>query len=40
MADLRTFSELDYEHKRHKTHRDRFLERLDALVPWGRRGQA
>ncbi len=36
MADQPTFAELDYEHKRHKTRRERFLEQLDSLVPWKR----
>ena len=36
MADQPTFADLDYEHKRHKTRRERFLEQLDSLVPWER----
>ena len=36
MADQPTFADLDYEHKRHKTRRERFLEQLDSLVPWKR----
>ena len=36
MADQPAFADLDYEHKRHKTRRERFLEQLDSLVPWER----
>ena len=36
MADQPTFADLYYEHKRHKTRRERFLEQLDSLVPWER----
>ena len=36
MADQPIFADLDYEHKRHKTRRERFLEQLDSLVPWKR----
>ena len=36
MADQPTFADLDYEHKRHKTRRERFLEQFDSLVPWER----
>lgn len=36
MADQPSFADLDYEHKRHKTRREKFLEQLDGLVPWGR----
>ena len=36
MADQPTFADLDYEHKRHKTRRERFLEQLEALAPWER----
>lgn len=31
-----SFADLDYEHKRHRTRRERFLEQLDSLVPWER----
>ncbi len=31
-----TFAELEYAHKKHKTRREKFLERLEALVPWER----
>ena len=30
----RSFSELEYDAKKHKTRRERFLERMDALIPW------
>ena len=36
MADQPTFADLDYGHKRHKTRREKFLEQLEALVPWKR----
>ena len=36
MADQLTFADLDYGHKRHKTRREKFLEQLEALVPWKR----
>ena len=36
MADQPSFADLDYQHKRHKTRREKFLERLDGLVPWER----
>ena len=29
-----TFADLEFEHKKRKTRRERFLERLDGLVPW------
>ena len=36
MADQPTFADLDYQHKRRKTRREKFLEQLDSLVPWER----
>ena len=36
MAEQPTFSDLDFQHKRRKTRREEFLERLEALVPWSR----
>lgn len=36
MTDQSTFADLDYERKRHKTRREKFLEQLDSLVPWER----
>lgn len=36
MADQPTFADLDYVHKGHKTRREKFLEQLEALVPWKR----
>ncbi|MDA0681587.1 MAG: IS5/IS1182 family transposase, partial [Proteobacteria bacterium] len=32
--DQITFSDLEYQHKKRKTRRERFLERMDALIPW------
>ena len=32
----KTFAELEYENKKKKTRRERFLERMDALIPWKR----
>ena len=29
-----TFGSLEFAHKKRKTRRERFMERLDALVPW------
>lgn len=29
-----SFSELEYAAKKHKTRRERFLERMDQLIPW------
>ena len=29
-----TFGSLEFSHKKRKTRRERFLERIDALVPW------
>ena len=36
MADQPSFADLDYQHKRHKTRRERFLEQMEGLVPWER----
>ena len=30
----RSFGSVEYEHKKVKTRRQRFLERMDGLVPW------
>lgn len=32
----RSFAELEYEGKKKKTRRERFLERMEKLIPWGR----
>ena len=32
----RSFADLEYESKKRKTRRERFLERMDALIPWER----
>ena len=32
--DQITFSDLEYEHKKRKTRRERFLERMELLIPW------
>lgn len=34
--DQKSFSELEYDHKKRKTRREKFLERMDALIPWKR----
>jgi hypothetical protein len=31
-----TFAEAEYENKKHKTRRELFLERMDAMIPWKR----
>ena len=36
MTDQPTFADLDYQHKKRKTRREAFLERMDDLVPWER----
>ena len=33
-----TFGSLEFSHKKRKTRRERFLERIDALVPWAALG--
>ncbi|TVQ27203.1 MAG: IS5 family transposase [Wenzhouxiangella sp.] len=32
--DQLSFADLEYENKKRKTRRERFLERMDALIPW------
>jgi transposase, IS5 family len=32
--DQITFSDLEYQHKKRKTRREKFLERMELLVPW------
>ena len=32
--DQPIFADLEYEGKKHKTHRELFLERMDGLPPW------
>lgn len=32
----RTFAELEHDHKKRKTRRELFLERMEALIPWKR----
>jgi len=34
--DQRTFAEAEYDHKKRKTRREKFLERMDGLIPWKR----
>ena len=34
MSDQPTFGDLEYERKKHRTRREIFLERMDALIPW------
>ena len=36
MVEQPSFSDLDFQQKRRKTHREEFLDRLEALVPWER----
>ena len=36
MLEQPGFSDLDFQHKRRKTRREEFLERLETLVPWER----
>ena len=31
-----TFGELEYENKKRKTRREKFLERMEGLIPWER----
>jgi IS5 family transposase len=38
MLNQPSLADLDYQHKRHKTRREQFPERLDALAPWSRLG--
>ena len=30
----RSFADLEYETKKRKTRRERFFERMEALIPW------
>jgi len=32
--DQISFAELEYNHKRRKTRREKFLEKMEKLVPW------
>ena len=34
--DQKTFAELEYDHKKRKTRREKFLERMEELIPWKR----
>ena len=36
MKEQPTFADLDYQHKRRRTRREEFLERIDFLIPWQR----
>ncbi len=36
MMEQPTFGALEYESKKRKTRRERFLERMDGLIPWER----
>ena len=36
MNEQSTFADLDYQHKRRRTRREKFLERMDSLIPWQR----
>ena len=31
-----SFAELEYDTKKRRTRRELFLEKMDALIPWGR----
>jgi len=35
-VEQKTFSELEYDHKKRKTRREKFLERMEGLIPWKR----
>ncbi len=34
--DQMSFSEAEYQHKKRKTRREKFLERMNALIPWSK----
>lgn len=34
--EQKTFADLEYDHKKRKTRREKFLERMDGLIPWKR----
>ena len=34
MMDQPTFADVDYTSKKRKTRRERFLDRMDGLIPW------
>ena len=34
MNEQPSFADLDYQHKRRRTRREEFLERMDSLIPW------
>ena len=34
MKEQPSFAELDYQHKRRRTRREEFLQRMDSLIPW------
>ena len=36
MMEQPTFADEDYESKKRKTRREKFLERMDGLIPWER----
>ena len=36
MKEQPSFADLDYQHKRRRTRREEFLERMDSLIPWQR----
>ncbi len=36
MKEQPSFAELDYQHKRRRTRREEFLQRMDSLIPWQR----
>ena len=34
MQEQPSFADLDYQHKRRRTRREEFVERMDSLIPW------
>jgi hypothetical protein len=34
--DQMSFAEAEYQNKKRKTRREKFLERVDSLIPWPR----
>jgi hypothetical protein len=32
--EQKSFADLEYDHKKRKTRRELFLERMDTLIPW------
>ena len=36
MEQQRSFADSEYRHKRHQTRKEKFLARMEQLVPWAR----